>query len=401
MYDCNANKRSYLTMPAFDPKVFTLSAPAVSALVALLIILFDVYEEGGEQRRIKLKLALYLVATAITTSSAFIYFYYPALFLWINGLYMFAIVSMPIFLYAFIFKITRTDKPEHFSNWHFAAPTALALILIGVALFTPFEEQLMTVKGNGAYNGGSRLFFHASNGKMLIRLVFSAVYIFLIFKRLPHYRSYITNYSANETKSSLRWVPIYIFFLIGTIPIPLLGQFVPRDILVTSGLAFLQVLLLILQHGFLAFHVIKKHYILQSKTSPFDYEHLQTGSTDQKIEQQLKKNILTHELFESYIKNKRPYLNPELKITDLVDDLKINRTYISSFINSEYNMNFNTCINSLRAKEFSRLQQTQQAFGQSDNEMAEMAGFNNHRTYKRFIQSRSKQNQDITSTDEP
>lgn len=400
-------------MTVLDPKVFTLSAPAISALVAMLIVLFDILEEGGDQRRLKLKLALYFGATVLTTSSAFIYFYFPELFLWLNGLYMFSFISMPIFLYAFIFKITSTDKPERFSYLHYAAPTTLAIFLIIVSLFTPIEEQMLTIKGNGAYNGGSRLFFYASNGKMLIRLMFSILYIVLIFKRLPRYRKYIVHYSSDESKSSLQWVPIYLFFMLGTIPIPLLGQFVPRDILVTSGLAFLQVLLLIIQHSFLAFHAIKGHYVLYENVHPegsqvLPYEcspsadesneqanNINTNNKDEKQDNQgsvekspkvsVKKELLTRELFECYIRTKRPYLNPELKIIDLVNDLNINRTYISTFINAEYGLSFSGYINQQRLKEYERLRSRPALQQKNNTEIAEMAGFGSYRNYMRCM----------------
>lgn len=401
-------------MTILDPKVFTLSIPAVSALVAMLIIMYDVFEQGGENRRIKIKLALFLASTVITTISVFMYFFYPELFIYINGLYMFSLMGMPVFLYAFIFKITRTDKPESFSNLHFIAPTLLALFLIIVSLFTPIEEQMLTIKGNGAYNGGSRLFFYASNGKMLIRLVFSIVYIVLIFKRLPRYRKYIVHYSSNESKSSLQWVPIYLFFMLGTIPIPLLGQFVPRDILVTSGLAFLQVLLLIIQHSFLAFHAIKGHYVLYENVQPEDSQAIpdeclslvdvnetQLDDIDKENELQMqdshedssvvaklpaRKELLTCERFECYINAKRPYLNSELKITDLVNDLNVNRTYISSFINAEYGLNFSQYINLCRLNEYQRLRQCRDYADKSNTELVEMAGFGSYRSYRRMLE---------------
>lgn len=47
-------------MTVLDPKIFTLTTPAISALVAMLIVLYDVFEEGGDQRRTKLKLVLFL-----------------------------------------------------------------------------------------------------------------------------------------------------------------------------------------------------------------------------------------------------------------------------------------------------------------------------------------------------
>jgi AraC-like DNA-binding protein len=379
-----AQKISTITMIPFDPKIFTLSAPAISALVAMLIILFDVFEQGGNQRRIKLKLAFYLGAMVATTSSAFIYFYFPYLFVWMNGLYMFSFMAMPIFLYAFIFEITTTDRPERFSKLHYVAPTVLALFLTVVSIITPLDEQIMTVKGNGAYNGGSKLFFYASNGKLFLRLVFSAVYLLLSFRRLPRYRSYISSYSANESKSSLRWLTIYLFFLIGTIPIPLIGQFVPRDVLVSSSFGFIHIPLLVFQHSFLAFHAIKGNYILQEQIPMEEPLPAQVEEVTPNQEIPVRKSQLTREVFDCYMMTQRPYLNPDLKITDLVNDLKINRTYISTFINAEYGLNFSSFVNQKRLKEYERLSSLPEMQHKTNSEIAELAGFGSYRNYSRI-----------------
>ncbi len=380
-------------MTTLDPKIFTLSTPAISAMVALLIILFDVLGNGGAQRRTKLKLALFFATTTVTTCSALIYFYYPNIFLWINGLYMLSILSMPIFLYAFIFKITCTDKPEQFSNLHYLAPTVLAIFLIIVSLFTPVEEQMLTIKGNGAYNGGSRLFFYASNCKLFIRLIFSIVYILFIFKRLPKYRLYIVNYSSNESKSSLHWVPIYLLFMIGTIPIPLLGQFMPRDTLVSSGFAFIHVAILIVQHSFLAYHAVKENYILPERDNYCTkLPDLMFPEEDNTITDfPLKKSALTRDTFEHYIRTEKPYLNSELKITDLVDNLKINRSYISSFINTEYGINFSNYINMCRLREYENLRSCSKLTNISNTELVEMAGFGSYRSYLRMAKQEEKE----------
>lgn len=58
---------------------------------------------------------------------------------------------------------------------------------------------------------------------------------------------------------------------------------------------------------------------------------------------------------EKYLEDRKPYLNPEFKITDMARDLVSNRTYISAFINREYGVNFNRFINSYRLKEVERL----------------------------------------------
>lgn len=370
-------------MVSFDLKVFTLSAPAISALVAIMVIFYDVFAEGRNHRRLKIKLMLYYGCTIISSISIFLYFFYPGAFLWINSLYMFSLMAMPMFLYAFIFKITKTGIDERFSKAHYIAPILLAISLLIISILTPANEQLLTVKGNGSYNGGSRLFFYASNGKLILRLAFSATYITLIFKRLPRYRAYIHSYSSNESKSSLRWVPIYLIFMLGTFPLPFLAQFIARDALMGSGFAFIQAALLVTQHSFLAYHVVKGNYILQEKAPNVEIPPAPAGDKEKKTNTPLKKSKLTRSQFEKYLQTTRPYLKADLKITDLVSDLQINRTYISAFINSEYGMNFSNYINLLRLKEFNRLREHPSTKDKSTAELSEMAGFGSCRNYYR------------------
>lgn len=370
-------------MVSFDLKVFTLSAPAISALVAMMVIFYDVFAEGRNHRRLKIKLMLYYGCTIISSISIFLYFFYPDTFLWINSLYMFSLMAMPMFLYAFIFKITKTGIDERFSKAHYIAPILLAISLLIISILTPANEQLLTVKGNGSYNGGSRLFFYASNGKLILRLAFSAIYITLIFKRLPRYRAYIHSYSSNESKSSLRWVPIYLIFMLCTFPLPFLAQFIARDALMGSGFAFIQAALLVTQHSFLAYHVVIGNYILQEKAPNVEIPPAPAGDKEKKTNTPLKKSKLTRSQFEKYLQTTRPYLKADLKITDLVSDLQINRTYISAFINSEYGMNFSNYINLLRLKEFNRLREHPSTKDKSTAELSEMAGFGSCRNYYR------------------
>ena len=111
---------------------------------------------------------------------------------------------------------------------------------------------------------------------------------------------------------------------------------------------------------------------------------------DNKNSSSLKKNKLTRKQFEKYIQTTRPYLKADLKITDLVSDLQINRTYISSFINSEYGMNFSNYINTLRFNEFNRLREHPSTKDKSTAELSEMAGFGSYRSYSRVLEMMKK-----------
>ena len=219
-------------------------------------------------------LFLYFCSHIITNLGYLIYFYDPSLLLWVNSLLLLTLLLIPIFLYRFIFSITTTSASERFSKYHYLAPIILSLMMFLLTITTPVKEQLLTITGNGLYKGHSILFYIFSN-KMYFRLVFSIRYIILSFRRLPRYRKYIINYSANQAKSSLRWVNILLLFMLGLSMFPLYGLFVSRSALATSAVTYIQTGFLILQFAYLTFHTTKQHYILQESRTPVQSEHLE------------------------------------------------------------------------------------------------------------------------------
>ena len=56
-----------------------------------------------------------------------------------------------------------------------------------------------------------------------------------------------------------------------------------------------------------------------------------------------------------FFREHKPFLRPGYKMTDLVEDLDVNRTVLSAFINQTYGMNFNRYLNRFRLRELDRL----------------------------------------------
>jgi len=52
-----------------------------------------------------------------------------------------------------------------------------------------------------------------------------------------------------------------------------------------------------------------------------------------------------------YFEKEKPYLNPELCLTDVCKKIGTNRTYLSNLINNQFEMNFNAFVNQYRIKE--------------------------------------------------
>ena len=87
--------------------------------------------------------------------------------------------------------------------------------------------------------------------------------------------------------------------------------------------------------------------------------------------------------FELYFRKQKPYLDPNLTISDVVKALQSNRTYLSKFINRVYGMNFNSYVNSWRLHEMKRLLAIPLNKEKTSNQLFKLAGFSAHRTYLR------------------
>ena len=333
-------------------------------------------------------LLAYLLTTCLTWTSSFAYFFYPMVFMHANCILMLAFILMPVLLYELIYEATRLEVDDRFKRRHFFLPAFITLLLLVVVILTPEEVQFDFISSHGNNRGKSIPFFWISGNKMFIRLVFSVVYTVLGFSRLRSYRTVVLNYSSNTRTNRLSWVFWLLVLSASLIPIPLLGSIMERLKLANSSWLYLQAGLLMIQNAYLCVYVIHwqsfvylPEKIWHEKTDKFTScvdEDAQATSAVRKYAG-LNKNIL-----ENYMEEQKPYLNPDLRISDLAASLGVNRTYVSSFINDEFQMNFSCFINRYRYDAFKKLTQIPENATLTKAAQAEMAGFNSLRSFQRY-----------------
>lgn len=372
-------------MYSFDFRLFTISSILFVSITCLIIILLDIKNETERNRSLKYKLVLYYTTHILTNTGFILYFYNVEALLWYNWLFMLNIVSIPVMFYAFIFSITTTSDTERFPRYHYIVPITLSIIMLTLSIIIPQEEQLIALSGNGSYVSGSVLFYVFSR-KLAFRLVFALFYLVLIIKRLKPYRTYIGNYSSNESKSSLNWLPKLLFLIATLFIIPISGLFTSRTGLAAAFTTQIQALLLTLKLCYLTFHVLKKHYIPQEDSPVND----KTTTTYIEENDTLDKSILNRIDFDNYINSQKPYLEPNLKITDIAENLNVKRNSLSNFINTEYGVNFSNFINNLRLIEYYQLRSNPNYNHKSNIELSEKAGFGSYRTCTRYAANAEK-----------
>lgn len=345
---------------------------------------FSLYRSDKRSKRVKKMAFMYIACAFFNWITAFLFFYIPVAFVYINWLLLLSYILVQIFFYGFVFEITRITSDEKFPLRHYMLPLIFGLFALVVSLFTPFDEQLQSIANREVYSGhGSYLYYLACNKRFEIRLLFTIVYTILSFRRIARFNRFNKNLPSSD-KNSIKWVSACVFFSVILIITPILSIVLSRESVIASHMLTLQVLVLILQYSFLSIFITNQQILNFEPETNNNVAASVSKDEKNNIPQPvpLKKAVLNRETFENYILTKKPYKNPDLKITDLVNELNVNRTYISGFINAEYGVNFNNYINQCRLAEFKQLKTQKPAL--TEAELAEMSGFSSYRSFKRF-----------------
>jgi len=181
---------------------------------------------------------------------------------------------------------------------------------------------------------------------------FSAFYVFLLFYYISLFRTKIKQFikasddffSGNE-KQRIRWVKT--IFYIAMCPIgwgALLVVLFPHIVLIETIFAIMCIFF------YFYFGVGYINYL----TDFFVLEPIVAGSSESiKVEDDITEENGFEDLNQKLERwtNNKGFTKGEITISELALQLKTNRTYLSNYINSSKNMNFNRWLNSLRIEE--------------------------------------------------
>ena len=251
--------------------------------------------------------------------------------------------------------------------------------------FVPFDVRLEIVRGKAeVIPAGYEWYTRFFTLKPLLRVVFGLLYYILTLALLVSY------YKRARGKDTLvRGPACWVIFLVGVSIASLLSSvlptFMPRSrfyhsiwtAAVSCGIA--------LQHVLLSYHVIRREYclyVLRRESPPSSSGETDAGDVRLRRSHSGK---LTQRRFERFFREHKPFLRPGYKMTDLVEDLDVNRTVLSAFINQTYGMNFNRYLNRFRLRELDRLRLRPANQGKSVSSLIGQVGFKDFRTYSRAV----------------
>lgn len=290
----------------------------------------------------------------------------------IKGLNFQTALLMPLLFYHFIFVLTRLKKVEKFNYFNYVTCFAIGLSIYFFRFNGLNEDLEIRFPENGF------LAFLIAKKDILIASLYNVIYLILSLYRLIRYRKIISNYSSDEEQDALLW--LYPIFVLGFLLLP--GSIVFYVIPIVKNNLFLGQLI---PNGLFMFFVISLCYNVFCENFALVTEDiLEETITANKLKKTKEKELfIDKDTFEQYIADKKPYLNPQLKITDLLYDLMTNRSYLSQFINTTYKMNFSQYINYCRYLEYLSIQATLGNTKKTQEDIILACGFRSYESFKR------------------
>ena len=308
---------------------------AVMALVFLILPLPQ--NKGLHKYRISLRfLAGAYMIMALVKTSAIVFNVAIVNLIPMDGLVI-ASFQAPLFTFALITLI----NPQSIKKCYFC--TQLIPILIFVFVFILADYKW----GNPSIRTFAELRLNALQPTVIIRelfllyYVYQLVYLIRIFSLHKNiYEKSIDNYFAENFHLQLAGVRQYFYsaLIVGVLAL-------------TSCFILSPLWMVIFEISYSLFYVIFGLYYIQY---PNKFTHIEPAiypvisSTEKPINN---KKRLVWDDFRHHVITNKYYLKPGVTIEDMAQYLKIGRTTLSTFINTEEKMNFNLWINSLRVEE--------------------------------------------------
>lgn len=362
--------------------LFGFAAPLTSGVICLIVIAaFLSQSKDWQTKQIAGVLLWELVACVFCWFSLICFIVIPRLYTQLEFLFVLGILYAQVLTYRFIFLHTRIVASERFSRCHYVLPFIPSAAVLICTLLFDFDQRMVIRLAHPPINVYTIVI-------KLIPILFFGYNLYYSFRslgKIKRYSSVIKNYSANEGRYSTGWLRMLVCIALSSLPLALIPAVMGPGFFFGSLLTVLGMSVIVFKDVILTYYTITKNYTLIYSGN----NTIKTSVTN--AENQAEENTkINKELFEYYINFEKPYLNPELHITDLVSALNTNRTYLSSFINKEYSMNFSRFINLKRLEELHKISKLPQFAGMSRLDLVIHVGFCNYRGYLRFKKEEDK-----------
>ncbi len=274
----------------------------------------------------------------------------------INILFYLLISSLSLCDWPLMYLYIRIISEENFSLnkkilKHFIPALSLFTLQIISFLFLSSQEKLLLLLPKSQAFQYQNLFYFMSviNLSVLILFIQWIVYSILMIKKLIlHRRNILKNYSYTE-KINLNWLIAFVVLYLIYFALEIIIFLFPK-LNITEPVYFSIVSVHIFIVGIWGLKQ-KDIYIKnqQSKISdPFVEEKEQNSEPKRQELLTKSQSVELAATIKKLMEEKELYLNPELSLDDLANDMQIHKNYISYVINEEFGVNFYNFVNQYR-----------------------------------------------------
>lgn len=294
-------------------------------------------------------------------------------------------IYIPVLFYNIVYYLTYLGNKRNFPVLNYLWPLpALAIILTAAVWILPHGEEIAGLSPAERYAN----FFISS---FLLRFITAIAYIVptcLLLSR--YYKQAVVQKVDTDRKSfsirSSHWLVVLFVLFIAI----WLIAFLPSVVCSTRWLVRLNALCIMAQEILLTYHVIRRQYLSYKTSDLFPPAGKKSENNGVIAKQRLvpsdTRGQLNRRAFENYLSQKKPYLDPDFKLTDMAEAMRVNRTVMSNFINQTYGMNFNRYLNQWRIEEYQILMALPSNERKNPYQVMVMAGFKDSRHFQRAVQ---------------
>ena len=353
-------------------EAFAFSTPVVCAVGCMLMMLMDARtcKRNRQERRLRLYLALTFLVTALGWLGMVLYAVSPGGFVHYHTVFLLALMLDQVMFYRLVAILTDTGRSRPFNRLHVVIPLVITAVSALSDLLVPTEKQIKVVYG-GASLTADTWFGIVYILTSIVFIVYNALYPLLSLRNIRRYRRFVVDYSSEAQRTSLDWLFSMQLLILVCVPVPFAGLLLGIDTFASPWFVWLGALPYFVYYIILCYNMLDGNYLI-----------IQPDAAAEEAAQDIEATI-DRKQFERYLRDKKPHLDPKLRITDLAAGLNTNRSYLSAFINREYGMNFSRLINRYRLAELDRLRLSPRYSTKSNMELVLMAGFGNYRNYLR------------------
>jgi len=357
----------------FFVRFFSIVLPFFTAMTGVVIVASSC--RNRETGLLSRRLLTLLLALMGTWAGFFLYFFVPDMLRVFLPVYALSVLCVPVGLYAYIHRLVCGAKIKSMMK-HYIAP---AIIALEVAIFTYYSDEWYQIM--------------VRPGLALHRLAFSVAYatptLYLLWQEYRRKQQ-----SRKTPQLPTDWllvlVTLTLIQLVNSI-ILLVGSKQPHPLAITAGALLISALITVLLYNTICrnldlFRAKSKKSIGRPRKPIEEEEKHIPLSLNSSLTMALRLKL------EQVFLEEKLYLNPDVSLATICERFETNRTYLSTFINHEYGMNFKRWVNFHRLQEMEHLRTLPLYEKMSMSKLCVMAGFKNYHYYRRAM----KENQKIT-----